>query len=292
MTPVSIPVDPAQPNQLIYPFSALLRIKLFDRDSYKAAFGVDAPNWDATQPEKRWFDSTVDPTVPGATYTYGVIDAQSGAITKKTISAKLAASVNLPGLVPYPVYVIAKTDATIGTAREPLNENALSTQDQAFEIAKELGLDASAVFDSEFGNPVFGTTYPPYELRRRWCVLFKGQAQEVGELLEAKYAKGIGHPFSWDLSGSVPMLVFAADPPDGIDTGAPQPGAEIAPPVRELLPNEKVATISLALAIQRTDMVNPAQPATGDGFNSDDRTMLHAVYGMLAGLGLKPPARS
>src|SRR5271154_5931030 len=58
--PVSQPVIPAQPDLLAYGIQELALFVSYTRDSYLAAFGVQAPAWDPTRVKKTWFDTTVD----------------------------------------------------------------------------------------------------------------------------------------------------------------------------------------------------------------------------------------
>jgi hypothetical protein len=278
-TPISILADPAQPNQRVYPFSALYRATLYTRDSFKAAQGVDAPNWDESLPAKYWFDSAVDVTITGEVYSYLVIDA-FGNITTKKLTNKAAASVNIPGLIAFPPYSIAPTQASVGNPASGVNPDTLSTQDQANAIAAELAKllgSAVSVVDISFSNPMFNISYNG-ETRRMWAVVFKGQPKLVGFLLQLINARGTGHPYTWNLDGNDPIPVITPDPPDGIHTGAPQPGAEIQPPVRALLSNEKLITVSLAKEIQRTDIADPTQPVTAAGYTDDDRAIAHQTY--------------
>ena len=47
--PTSTPAAQPQPNQETFAIDALVLFHSYTRDSYSAAFGVDAPAWDATR---------------------------------------------------------------------------------------------------------------------------------------------------------------------------------------------------------------------------------------------------
>src|ERR1035441_2465220 len=46
---------PAMPNAPLYPISSLYLYQTWTRASYKEAFGVQPPPFDATKPVKEWF---------------------------------------------------------------------------------------------------------------------------------------------------------------------------------------------------------------------------------------------
>src|SRR5690349_20763739 len=71
-TPVSRPVIPAQPNLLAYGTSQLSLFESYTRESYLAAFGVQAPAWDPSRVRKAWFDSTVDASDPANVAVYKI----------------------------------------------------------------------------------------------------------------------------------------------------------------------------------------------------------------------------
>ena len=93
--PVSEPLHPAQPDAESYPVSALALFKSFSRDSYRAAFGLDAPAFDPSRPAKTWFDSTADVSRGSNVAVYRVA-GPDGSIAQLVIPAGEAAAVNLP----------------------------------------------------------------------------------------------------------------------------------------------------------------------------------------------------
>src|SRR5579871_6226117 len=139
-TPVSVPVTPPQPNSLAYGYQQLALFTSYTRDSYLAAFGIQAPAWDPTRVKKTWFDSTVDTSQPTnvAVYNFAGPDSSGNdSIQQMIIPASEAGTVNLPGAITYPPYVIAPTDAT--RANVGLNPNYLSLQSDAQALLKTLG---------------------------------------------------------------------------------------------------------------------------------------------------------
>jgi hypothetical protein len=280
MAPQSIPSNPAQPNQSIYGFGALQTVPTYTRASYLAAFGVQAPNFDATKAPKYWFDSTVNLSSPSNVAVYNVVSVEGilATITQLSLPASQAAAVNIPGLITYPPYVIQPTTATmtgLPPSGVPFNADVLSNQQDALNLANSFGLSSSAVID---GDPTIGpfvVNYPATETRRQWDILFKGNAVNVGIMIANMNANGVGAPGAWDLSGSQPTWVPAPMPPDGITSGVPAANSQVSVPVRALLPNEKIQTTLMGSVIARTDMSSAATTDTSaGGFTDTDRATL------------------
>lgn len=283
-TPVCVPQNPAQPDQAIYALTALETVPTFTRESYLAAFGVQAPDFDASLPPKYWFDSTADTSNPAniALYDQVALSGLAASIVQMQMPASQAAAVNIPGLVTYPAYVIAPTDATVNA--QPINPDVLSSYQDAVNLAASWGLGSAAVFD---GDPTIGpflVTYPADESRRQWMILFNGTAQNVGVCLEQMYAQGMGHPGSWVLSGAAPVWTPSPDPPDGITSGVPQPGTEVAVPVRALLENEEMISTLGGAMVARTDLSSAATDS--GGFGAADRATLLWIQQALKDSGL------
>ena len=283
-TPVCVPTNPAQPDQAIYGLSALQTVPSFTRESYLDAFGVQAPNFDAAKPPKYWFDSTADSSAAGniAVYEQAVLSGLSAQIAQMRMPAAQAASVNIPGLIAYPAYIIVPTSAAING--QPINADVLSSYQDAVNLAASWALGSSAVFDGGLAAGPFAILYPAMESRRQWMILFKGAAQNAGVCLAAMYARGIGHPGDWDLSGTEPVWGSAPDPADGITSGIPQPGSQVPVPVRALLPNEQIITTLGGAMIARTDMSSAATEA--GGFGAADRATLLWIQQALKNSGL------
>src|ERR1700680_1182149 len=114
-TPVSRPIVPPQPNLEVYGFQALALFESYTRDTYRTAFGLEAPPWDPSRLRKSWFDSTADTSSPSnlATYKIVAMDQSGGwSIQQLTMPAQEAATVNLPGALSYPPYEVHPSTAS------------------------------------------------------------------------------------------------------------------------------------------------------------------------------------
>jgi len=269
--PVSLPVAPAQPAAEFYSILDLALFKSYSRESYQTAFGVEAPVYDPARRQKSWFDSSVDVSAQNNTAGYRIAtqDQNGNQILQQIVMpAQEAATVNLPGAVHYPPYVVAPTLATRGGSI--LNPIYLSVEGDARALMTELG--GASLQQEEL--PPFTADYPDGEPRRPWEFLVRGQMYNAGALLASRNAQGIGSPGHWDLSSPAPVWV---PDPNGLteadDTRPPWPM-----PVRDLLPNEKLYTGLMGIpGVQRTDLQQTADEASGK-FTPDDRATLRMIY--------------
>jgi hypothetical protein len=269
--PVSQPVVPAQPNTEFYNIQNLVLFKAYSRDSYRAAFGVQAPAYDPARVVKTWFDSTVDVSNPDNVAVYRIV-AQgkdgAGMLQQMVLPAQEAATVNLPGAVQYAPYVAAPTLATRGGS--VMNPIYLSLENDARALMADLG---GADLQQE-DLPSFPATYPSGEPRRPWYFLLHGQPVNVGALLLMRNGKGVGAPGHWDTSSLQPLWV--PDPPAPTGEGDTRP--QRALPVRDLLPNEQLYTGMMGiLGVMRTDLKQADNEASGQ-FTPDDRALLRSIY--------------
>ncbi len=278
ITPVSQPVIPAQPDLLAYGVQELALFVSYTRDSYLAAWGVQAPAWDPTRVKKSWFDTTVDASNSTNVAVYKIVGTEASGnytIQQMVIGAQEASTVNLPGAIEYPPYVIAPTDATRNG--QPLNPNYLSMQSDAEALMTLFG--ATGIVDEAATTAVFPTVYPPDEPRRLWDVLYHGLPLNVGLLLMMEYANGIGAPGSWDMSGTSPASggapIWIAAPP--APTGANDTRPARSMPVRDLLPNEEFQMGLMGVSIIRTDLQQQANQLAGQ-FTPDDRATMQQIY--------------
>ncbi len=276
-TPVSRPTIPAQPNLLAYGVAELALFKSYTRDSYLAAFGVQAPAWDPSRVRKTWFDSTVDTSDPSNVAVYKVFAADANGVwgfRQMVMPAWEAATVNLPGAVTYPPYTVAPTQVTSGGS--PVNPNYLSLESDARALMAALG---GSGLVQETGNSVFPIVYPALEPRRIWDFVVNGVLVNAGTLLLAQNANGIGAPGKWDTSKGEPVWIPAPPPPTGADDM--RPAREM--PVRDLLPNEKLQPGLMGVSVIRTDLQQ--QQAVQEGqFTADDRATLQQIYRILTRL--------
>jgi len=269
--PVSVPVIPAQPNQELYTVQDLALFKAYSRESYRAAFGIEAAAYDPTRVLKSWFDSTVDVSDPGNVAVYRVVaqdPSGNGILQQMVMPSQEAATVNLSGVVQYSPYVVAPTLATRGGSL--LNPIYLSLESDAQALMTQLG--GSNLQQEDL--PSFPATYPADEPRRQWYFLVQGQPNNVGALLLNRNAQGVGAPGHWDVSSGQPVWVSDPAGPTGEDDTRPPRQM----PVRDLLPNEQLYTGLMGiLGVVRTDLQNAANEASGE-FTADDRAMLRMIY--------------
>ena len=269
--PVSQPAVSAQPNTEFYNIQDLVLFKAYSRDSYRAAFGMEAPPYDLSRLPKSWFDSTVDVSDPDNVAVYRIVaqdPSGNGMLRQMVMPAQEAATVNLPGAIHYPPYVVAPTLATRGGS--VMNPIYLSLESDARALMTQLG---GAGLQQE-DLPSFPATYPSDEPRRQWYFLFQGQAVNVGALLLMRNTRGVGAPGHWDVS--TPQPVWVPDPP--APTGEDDTRAPRAMPVRDLLPNEQLYKGMMGiLGVLRTDLQKAADETSGQ-FTPDDRALLRSIY--------------
>jgi hypothetical protein len=269
--PISQPVVPTQPNTEFYSVQDLVLFKAYSRDSYRAAFGVEAPAYDPVRVLKSWFDSTVDGSDPSNLAVYRILaedQSGNGLLRQMVLPAQEAATVNLPGAIRYPAYVVAPTLATRGGS--VLNPLYLSLESDAETLMA--ALSGSNLQQEDL--PSFPATFPTDELRRQWYFLVQGQPVNAGALLLMRNAHGVGAPGRWDVSSPQPVWVPDSPGPTGEDdTRAPRPM-----PIRDLLPNEQLFRGMMGiLGVVRTDLQKAADEASGQ-FTQDDRALLRQIY--------------
>jgi hypothetical protein len=275
-SPVSAPLVPVQPNLGAYGVQDLALFKTYTRDSYRTAFGIEAPPWDAARLRQSWFDSTVDTSSPTNVAVYKIAgeDPINGWTLKQmVIPSREAATVNLPGSVVYPAYTVAPTSATRGGS--PINPNYLSLESDARALMATLG--ATALVEQGI-TPVFPVVYPADEPRRVWAIVVNGHPENAGNLLLEMNSKGVGAPGRWDYSSGELVWVPAPAPPTGLDDTRPPRDM----PLRDLLPNEKFQMGLMGVSVIRTDF---AQQQEGQ-FTPDDRATLLQIYRIVNKTGI------
>lgn len=179
-------------------------------------------------------------------------------------------------MITYPSYVVPPTQAT--RAGSAINALYLSLESDAQEILREIG--GTSILD-EGNTAIFPIVYPAEEPRRAWDVVFQGQPLNVGLLLNAKYAQGIGAPGHWDTTHG--DAVWVPDPP--APTGLDDTRTPRSMPVRDLLANEKFQAGLMGVGIVRTDLQQTQAEAAGQ-FTPDDRATLKQIYQIVSQLGL------
>lgn len=205
-----------------------------------------APAYDPNRELQLWFDSAAK---SGHT-TYKTLKiAPDGTyfIPLEFISMYLTpAHASTPNFPPYaanyPAWVPAESDAEIisgGTVASGINPDYLSTEQQAQDMynafAAVVGGEVTGGLQLWTPAPGPGDIHVQYgeDPRRAYQFEFKGAMVIVGFLLRDAWAKGIGYPGTWDLSGPEPVFVFGEIPP------GPPPNAPVIPvPMRELYADE------------------------------------------------------
>jgi len=278
--PVSLPIVPPQPDREAYGFAALALFQTYTRETYRAAFGVQAPAWNPSRPPKFWFDSTADASAAGNVAAYKIFAVDSTgtwALRQLVLPAAEAVAINLPGSVTYPPYAIAPTGATRGGS--PLNAMYFSLESDARTLMAAFGADGLVDEGATADYPV---VYPPNEPRRQWAILLNGHQQNVGELLAGRNALGVGSPGHWDTSQG--FAVWVPDPPAPTGLDDPRPPRPL--PVRDLLPNEIIQTGLMSVSVARTDLQQQNAQQSG-AFLPADRTTLQGIYDIVSKLAGK-----
>ena len=276
-TPLSLPAIPACSLDLLaYGIQELGLFNTYTRDSYLAAFGVQAPVWDPSRVKKTWFDSTVDTSNPANVALYNIAGPnQNGGtwiLLQMILPASEAATVNLPGALTYPQYTVAPTGTSSGSAG--VDAMYLSLESEAQALLTALG---GTGLVAETGNAVFPIVYPANEPRRIWDFYVDGVICNAGTLLSQMNADGIGAPGNWQMTTNGPVWISDEPAPTGLnDTRPARPM-----PVRNLLPNEILQTGLMGVSVIRTDL-EQQQAAQSGQFTSDDRATLQQIYQILS----------
>jgi hypothetical protein len=210
----------------------------------------------------------------GRLVTYKVLcpDGNGGlSFAEMTLTVPEASTVNLPGAIAYPPYVITRSGAERGPGAV-INSALLSLESEARELMTKLG--GTDLVD-QGATSVFPVVYAPDEPRRMWAFIdHNGHQVNVGALLQGKNAQGVGAPGLWDTSSGDPVWVPAPPAPTGLNDT--RPGRSV--PMRDLLANEELRTVLVGLGIPETQIVRTEleqQAALKSGaFLQSDRQML------------------
>ncbi len=269
--PHSVAIVPGQPKQDSYGFSELALFKTFTRDSFRSAFGSEAPPYDPTRLIKTWFDSSADTSDPANVVLYKILTPDpkgQWGFRQVVMPAREAGTLNLPGAVTYPPYVIAPTTAARGVT-SGIWPVTLSLKSDGLALLEELGLSELELFDEGEGS-VFPIVYGD-DPRRVWYFVHKGLVHGVGGLLASKNARGVGAPGHWSVGDTIEWI---PDPPAPTGLSDVRPPREM--PVRDLLPNEKIAVTLTGPVILRTDR-QQTQAETSGQFTEADRLTLKEI---------------
>lgn len=237
----SVPVYPAQPSSSIYAVSELYSVKTYDRAKAIAA-GVNPPTFDPNKRPKGWaFTNAKALATPAGRVYVWVFNPLTGKMDHVWMPWQEAATFNLPGLHPYPPYVIAATAAFQNTVTGPqtINPATLSTLEEALMLVADWNLSEDSISQESFQG--YEVQYPEGENRRQFQVLYKGIYCLAVTKVQGKYAKGIGAPGHWNFDGPEPIWVTEVpDVPPG-----PSNLSAWQIPCRPLLPNEVAAVATL-----------------------------------------------
>jgi hypothetical protein len=270
-----------QPDRKTYGVAELNLFTAFNRDSYKAKFGAQAPPYDAKRAPKAWADSTAEVgRSAGALVQYTVFE--NNAFTTLTLTAHEAATVNLTGRYEYAPYAPAPTVATtFGGAG--VNPRALISQVDAQMVATSLAAAGAKIVSVEADTSIetnWGT-----ETRRQYEITFAdGLVCDAAGLLAEQYIAGVGAPGHWVIiAGAEPIWVVEAQ-----NDGA-KAGDAVPVPVRPLLSNERlVIGWGGVPSIERTDKeVNPTPTiSTSGGLTDEQAKQLAGLSGDMATLSI------
>lgn len=256
----SRPKELSVPDEPFYPVEKLFLFDRHTRATWEQTFGEQAPPWNKDRRIKRWADSTAlervsDPDNQLVEYTW--FDLASASFKKMTMTAREAATPNLPGKYVYPKYQIAPTPAVvIGPAPMdpmPVRPEILCHRAEAEALRNELGGE-EVVEGLTFTTGPFRIDWRG-ETRRQWLIKIGGDYHNAGALLAMKNANGVGAPGKWEKTRTGPVWVSFAQ-----DTGEQDPRPEIPIPCRPLDPVEAIYRTPFSVVIYRKDKESPYNP--------------------------------
>ena len=268
MSKAIIPVQPEKPT---YHILDLWLYPRYDRASYEAATGQQAPPFDATKPVKMW--SAEDATA------FTVFDgAKFGNLT---MTGDEALAVNLPGAYRYMAYLAPANVASFVFA-DGSTQNIAS----GFTRLADAQLLASSIVPgasvAEQISPI-GTAYHyANEGSRLYDIIFAGGVKwPAHALMVALVRDGIGHAGTWgDPTKGFPVFQPAPD----YTQAQPSTPPEIGIPCRALFDGEVLQVGGFSPVIVRVDKQPPPSPA-GGSFTDADRASLARIEAILGKIG-------
>ncbi|MCW5977194.1 MAG: hypothetical protein KIT09_03915 [Bryobacteraceae bacterium] len=262
MSFVSKPKVLTLPDEPFYPVD---RLFLFDRQNrltWEQQFKEQAPAWDRNRQIKRWADTSAldgvaNPDTRMVEYDY--FDPATRSFQKFRITAREAASPNLPGKYVYPKYVVEPTTAVVvnlaGGAPQPLNPATLCHKAEAEAIVAELKVGEVVEGQSFVAGP-FRIDWQS-ETRRRWLIKIGSDFHSASALIQDRNREGVGSPGEWAITTSGPRWVSFSQ-----DTGEQDPRPEIPIPCRPLFPQEALyLRHPMAVLVYRKDRESDYNPA-------------------------------
>ena len=278
---MAIKIEPKKltvPDEPFYPIERLYLFERFDRPGWERAFNEQAPPYDPSRPPKRWADTSAlegvaDPDAKLVEYDY--FDLGSRSFRKLRLTAREAATPNLPGRYVYPAYEPEPTPAMVrhpdgGTS--PVNPMMLAARKEAEELRRELGGDS--VVENTMSPGPFSVDWRG-EKRRMWLVRVGGRYYNAGLLLRRKYKYGVGAPGQWSFARNG-QPVWRPRPQE---TGENDPRPEVPVPCRKLAANEALYLGPMRVLVYRTDRQSEFnRPEAGrETFPPDVRALLERI---------------
>lgn len=265
------------PDTPSYGVDVLNLSRRWTRADYLKEFGVQPPPFDPSRPLQRWWDSSAAEDEPETQKPYSswVRGLDGKPVYKSfTLPARLARVPNLPGQYAYPKWNPAPLKARIrwiDATLPPPVPDYFCLEEEAQALQKKTGgmIRIGGVADD---GTIGSLIYDPEEKRRPWEILLPNGTlwQNIGSMLRAASAFGVGAPGAWDISKpDFPSWVAEQQ-----DTGE-KVLQEIPIPQRQLIEGEEFSRNpfagDLGVMILRMDRV---APQGGSGANLQEISKL------------------
>lgn len=266
MTPTSLPTIPVLPS-LPAATAALDLFATWTRASYLAAFGVQAPPYNPSEPTRNWFDTSANP----GPYSCVQVSGSTASIVPLAVPANVAVP-NLPGAYQYPAWSNPATTTAVLTFPGTNNPGPMPSvqvgeicsQADAQAVAAACPAGTTVTEDPSDANVTWNT-----ETRRTWLINVPNGPQGVfAATLRATMTAistdtsgnyvsgGVGSPGSFQVSGS--SLVWVPTPDPGLSAGA-----AMAVPCAPLWANTAFAPGPLGIGVEIISSATPS--ASGEG---------------------------
>ena len=260
--PVSEPKTPVPPNRDYYGVDELALFRQWTRASFLQETGEQAPQWNPAMRIKRWYDSTAAARDPEEPYFYRSWALADGKPVYKAfaITCGEAATLNLPGSVTYRKRSVLPTQAYMtgpdGAVVTPVIPENLADTEEAQALAAAVSRDTGETWRAELQSD----PYPFWivwsgERRRLWNLVSvdRGEARNVGRLLEERSRQGADSPGKWEIRDGV--LVWASS--INRDTGEQDVRPPYAVPMRDLYADREQIVVGFGGLLQVKRIVAP-----------------------------------
>ena len=312
----SVPVVPAQPDQMTYPPGDL---ELFSypnpanpnasgpltRALYLSLNGVQAPPYDPAHPTRNWYDQSPSPGYPSpGSYLVVEVNGTSGSMATIPVPASVSVP-NLSGAYQYPAWVNPPTTAALLSlpgepgGPTPLNPDLLISLADAEAVLAALPAGSTISEYAEDTLVIWGaetrrqyTVSVPNGPQGQFCQPLREAMTAIIEDVGGNYVSGgVGSPGSFEVTTGAITWVPAPDP--GLSAGAPTPV-----PCRALIANgadqEVLVPGPLLEGVQvlRLDLLAAASGGSAAGGLSEDQGawVLQALQAIAESLKLDLPA--